>query len=166
MELKTVPVYLGLGTNMGERQENLLRALDYISQRLRIEAKSSMYDTEPVGNIDQPRFLNMVCKVTTTLAPAMLLTTLKAIESKMGRLPVHPANSPRIIDIDILLYGDEVVDTPDLKIPHPRLAERAFVLVPLAEIAPDIMHPTLQLSIKDLLTLIQGNTQGVLKLEF
>jgi 2-amino-4-hydroxy-6-hydroxymethyldihydropteridine diphosphokinase len=166
MEFKTATVYLGLGSNMGEKQDNLVRALDYISQRLRIEKKSSMYDTAPVGNINQPRYLNMVCKVSTTLAPAMLLATLKGIESKMGRLPVHPANTPRIIDIDILLYGDEIVDTPDLKIPHPRLAERAFVLVPLGEIAPDLVHPVLKQSIKDLLVLIQGNTQGVLKLKF
>ena len=166
MELKTAAVYLGLGTNMGEKQQNLLQAMDYISQRLRIEKKSSMYDTEPVGEINQPHFLNMVCKVATTLPPAMLLATLKGIESKMGRLPKHPANSPRIIDIDILLYGDEVVDAPDLKIPHPRLAERAFVLVPLAEIAPDLVHTVLKQSIKDLLVLIQNNTQGVLKLTF
>ena len=165
MEIKTASVYLGLGTNMGEKQDNLLRALDYISQRLRIEKKSSMYDTAPVGNINQPRFLNMVCHVTTTLAPAMLLATLKGIESKMGRLPVHPSNTPRIIDIDILLYGNEVIDTPDLKIPHPRLAERAFVLVPLVEIAPDLVHPVLKQSMKDLLTLNPGQYPGRFKIK-
>ncbi len=165
MEFKTVPVYLSLGSNMGQKQENLTMALDYISQRLRIEKKSSVYDTEPVGNPNQPRFLNMVCRASTSLPPAGLLFMVKGIESKMGRLP-GPANSPRIIDIDILLYGDQIIDTPDLKIPHPRLAERAFVLVPLAEIAPDVMHPVLKQSIKDLLTLVQGNTQGVLKLKF
>ena len=159
-------VYLGLGSNMGEKQENLIRALDYISQRLRIEKKSSVYDTEPVGNVNQPRFLNMVCRVSTSLPPASLLGVLKGIESKMGRLPSGSSTSPRPIDIDILLYGDEVIDTPDLKIPHPRLAERAFVLVPLAEIAPDLIHPVLKHSVKDLLRLIQGNTQGVLKLRF
>jgi GTP cyclohydrolase-4 len=165
MEFKIVPVYLGLGSNMGEKQENLLRAMDYISQRLRIEKKSSVYDTEPVGNVNQSRFLNMVCRVSTSLAPNMLLTVLKAIESKMGRLPNNPPNSPRPIDIDILLYGDQIVDTPELKIPHPQLAERAFVLVPLAEIAPDLIHPVNKQSIKDLLRLVQG-TQGVLKLKF
>lgn len=165
MNINTVPVYLGLGSNMGGRQENLTLALDYISQRLRIEKKSSVYDTEPVGDVKQPRFLNMVCSVTTSLAPAMLLTVLKAIESKMGRLP-GPPNSPRPIDIDILLYGDQIIDTPELKIPHPQLAERAFVLVPLAEIAPNVVHPVLKQSVKDLLRLIQGNTQGVLKFKF
>jgi len=165
MDIKIVPVYLGLGSNMGERQENLTLALDYISQRLRIEKKSSVYDTEPVGDAKQPRFLNMVCRVTTSLAPATLLTVLKGIESKMGRLP-GPPNSPRPIDIDILLYGDQVIETHELKIPHPRLAERAFVLVPLVEIAPDLVHPVLKQSAKDLLRLVQGNTQGVLKLKF
>jgi GTP cyclohydrolase-4 len=165
MEIKIVPVYLSLGSNMGEKQENLLRAMDYISQRLRIEKKSSVYDTEPVGDVKQPRFLNMVCRVSTSLPPATLLSVLKGIESKMGRLPVHPANSPRPIDIDILLYGDQIVDTPDLKIPHPQLTERAFVLVPLAEIAPDLVHPINKQRIKDLLRLVQG-TQGVLKLKF
>ena len=165
MDIKIVPVYLGLGSNMGERQENLTLALDYISQRLRIEKKSSVYDTEPVGDAKQSRFLNMVCRVTTSLAPATLLTVLKGIESKMGRLP-GPPNSPRPIDIDILLYGDQVIETHELKIPHPRLAERAFVLVPLVEIAPDLVHPVLKQSAKDLLRLVQGNTQGVLKLKF
>ena len=159
-----VTAYLGLGSNMGEKQENLLRALDYISQRFRIEKKSSMYDTEPVGNANQPRFFNMVCSISTGLSPASLLGMLKGIESKMGRLP-GPPNSPRPIDIDILLYGDEVVNTPEIKIPHPRLSERAFVLIPLAEIAPDLVHPVLKQSIKDLLRLIHG-TQGVLKLDF
>lgn len=164
MDTKIVSVYLGLGSNMGEKQENLLRALDYISQRLRIEKKSSMYDTEPIGNVNQPRFLNMVCSISTGLSPVSLLGMLKGIESKMGRLP-GPPNSPRPIDIDILLYGDEVINTPLIKIPHPRLAERAFVLIPLAEIAPDLVHPVLKQSIKDLLRLIHG-TQGVLKLDF
>jgi len=149
---------------MGERKDNLQKALDYISQRMRIEKKSSIYDTEPVGNTNQARFLNMVCQVTTSIPANTLLFLLKGIENKMGRMP-GPVNGPRLIDIDILLYNDEIVDTPDLKIPHPRMLERAFVLVPLAEIAPEVIHPVQKKSIKDLLTAIQGKDglQGIME---
>jgi len=164
MEFKTVSVYLGLGSNMGERQDNLQKALDYISQRMRIENKSSIYDTAPVGDDNQARFLNMVCQVTTSMPANTLLFLLKGIENKMGRMP-GPPNRPRPIDIDILLYGNEIIDTPDLKVPHPRMLERAFVMVPLAEIAPDVVHPVQKQSIKALLDAIRGKegVQGVLK---
>jgi len=136
-----VTVYLGLGSNLGDRQYNLDRALEFLSQRLRVEKVSSLYDTEPMGNANQPRFLNLVCQVSTGLEPMALLTLVKGIESKLGRLPHHTSNDPRPIDIDILFYGDQVVETPKLVIPHPGLTERAFVLIPLAEIAPDLVHP-------------------------
>ena len=161
MKVEAVTAYLGLGSNMGERQDYLDRALDFLSQRLRIEKVSSIYDTEPVGNVNQPRFLNMVCQVYTSLAPMALLALGKGIESKLGRVS-GKSNAPRPIDIDILFYGDQIIETPELVIPHPRLTERAFVLIPLAQIAPDLVHPVNSKTIKELL---EGLTevQGVFK---
>jgi 2-amino-4-hydroxy-6-hydroxymethyldihydropteridine diphosphokinase len=157
-------VYFGLGSNVGDRRQNLDKALDYLRQRLRVAELSSVYDTEPVGNTEQPRFLNMVCGVYTTLEPQALLILVKSIERKMGRQPGR-TNDPRTIDIDILFYGDKVIKTPDLVIPHPRLAERAFVLVPLAEITPDLVHPVSGKRITELLGEVKRGIQGVLKLK-
>ena len=161
MGIEPLTVYLGLGSNMGNRQDNLGRALDFLSQRLRVEQVSSVYDTEPIGDIEQPRFLNLVCQVYTSLAPVALLTLAKGIESKLGRVSSKP-NAPRPIDIDILFYGDQVIETSELVIPHPRLAERAFVLIPLAEITPDLVHPVSGKTVKQLLKSIT-EVQGVFK---
>ena len=156
-----VTVYLSLGSNMGNRQENLDHALKLISERMQVGKVSSIYDTEAVGPIAQPRFLNLACEVKTRLAPEGLLTMVKGLEQKMGRK--GRTGEPRIIDVDILLYGETVMKTKDLEIPHPRMLERQFVMVPLAEIAPDVIHPVAKKKIKDLNKAIK-ETQGVMKL--
>ena len=156
-----VTVYLGLGSNMGDRQTHLKQALEFLSQRLRLEKVSAMYESEPVGNTEQPRFLNLVCQVSTLLPPAGLLALAKGIEAKAGRS--GGTGMPRPIDIDILLYGDQTVNTPELVIPHPRLAERSFVLIPLAEIAPELRHPVLDKTIRELAA--AKESQGTFKWE-
>ena len=135
-----IRAYLGLGSNLGDRQHNLSRAIELLSQRLHVERISSIYETEPMGYQEQPRFLNAICQVATLLSPEKLLALAKEIEEALGRVPSFQ-NGPRSIDVDILFYGEQVIDNPQLTIPHPRLEERAFVLVPLAEIAPELVHP-------------------------
>jgi 2-amino-4-hydroxy-6-hydroxymethyldihydropteridine diphosphokinase len=157
-----VTAYLSLGSNLGNRQENLDRALKLISERMRVGKISSIYDTEPVGLVDQPRFLNLACEVFTRLNPEGLLALFKGFEQKMGRY--SRSGEPRIIDIDIVLYGDQVVNTPDLVIPHPRMHERSFVLIPLTEIAPEVVHPVLKKKIKEL-NKAAKEVQGVMKFD-
>src|SRR3990172_7296057 len=158
MNSQPVEVYLGLGSNRGDREDNLREALKLLSVRLRSGKVSSVYETEPVGDATQPRYLNLVCQFYTTLPPAALLALLKGFELKLGR--TGPSGAPRPIDIDIFFYGSQGVNKPELIIPHPRLAERAFVLIPLAEIAPDQMHPVKHKTIKELLNNLK-DTHGV-----
>ena len=157
-----VTVYLGLGSNVGDREDNLRVALNFIKERFRIEAKSSVYDTAPQGNTDQPRFLNQVCAVKTFLGHNELLLVCQSIEGKLGRVPLSH-NNPRIMDIDILLYGDKVINEPKLTVPHAEMTKRAFVLMPLAEIAPDVVHPVAKKTITQLLAELKDD-QGVVKM--
>jgi GTP cyclohydrolase-4 len=162
MTADLVTAYLSLGSNLGNRQANLDMALKLLSERMKMGKVSSMYDTEPMGNTNQPRFLNLACEVSTRLTPEGLLALTKGIERKMGRY--SRSGEPRTIDIDIVLYGDQVIDTPDLVVPHPKMAERSFVLMPLAEIAPDLVHPVLKKTVRELNQAIKEQ-QGVLKFD-
>ena len=162
LETKTTRIFLGLGSNMGDRQHQLAASLKALSEKIRVEVVSSIYDTKPVGNTRQARFLNQVCAAVTSLPPLELFIFIKEIEKKTGRTP-GPVNSPRPIDIDILFYGNQVIELPGLIIPHPRLTERAFVLVPFAEIAPDFVHPAIGKTIGRILADLKVDAGDVVK---
>ena len=150
-----VTVYLALGSNLGDRMGNLVSAVERLSQKMTIKKVSSVYETEPVYYEEQPLYLNAVLSAVTELEPFALLRFVKSIESDLGRQPSF-RNAPRLIDIDILFYGDLVVQTEELTIPHPGIVERAFVLAPLAEIAPELIHPVIHEKVEDLLAMVNG----------
>ena len=161
--MEPVTVYLGLGSNLGQREANLARAIQLLGQPFdsaqggRVEPlrASSIYETAPWGYTEQPPFLNCVVEAETALPPHLLLQSVQGLEKAMGRKPGF-RYGPRLIDVDILLYGSLTIDQPDLQIPHPRIPERAFVLIPLAELAAVVVHPTLQLPIAELARRVQG----------
>lgn len=153
-------VYLGIGSNVGDRQTNVDRAIQILKERDDVEilAVSTVIETDPVGGPpDQNKFLNGALKIKTDLLPLDLLAALKNIERRLGRKKTDPINFPRTMDLDILFYDDiVVVDGKNIQIPHPRITERHFVLKPLGEIAADFIHPRLKKSIGELLANLEN----------
>ena len=149
-------VYLALGANLGDRSASLRTAVERLRDAVAVERMSSVYETEPAYLLDQPHFLNMALRGRTTLDPHALLAFLKRIERDMGRA-AGPRYGPRTIDLDILLYDSLALATAQLTLPHPRMAERPFVLAPLAEIAPELVPPGWNRSIGALAQVVRGN---------
>jgi 2-amino-4-hydroxy-6-hydroxymethyldihydropteridine diphosphokinase len=154
--LKTT--YLGLGSNMGDREALIRAALAKLDgPDLRLKRTSSFYETEPIGLRDQPWFLNLAAEFETELFPRQLLHRAQRVEREMGRRRTVP-NGPRNIDIDVLLYGSAIVKVDDLEIPHPRYRERRFTLAPLAELAPDLRDPVTRQTMREMLGALRGQT--------
>ena len=147
--------YLGLGSNLGDRRRHLEDAIGRLgSPDVRVLRASSIYETEPRDVADQPWFLNQVIEAETSLFPRQLYARAKKIERELGRKPSFP-KGPRSIDIDILLFGGAIVSTPALEIPHPRMAERRFVLEPLAELVPELKHPLTRRTVREMLAQVR-----------
>lgn len=151
-------VYLALGSNLGNREENLKQAIASLQPQMDVKAKSHIYETPPWGYEDQQRFLNQVVKTQTYLQPEQLLKHIKRLEVALGRKATF-RNGPREIDIDILMYDDVVLNTSTLILPHPHMHERGFVLLPMMDIAPDLIHPLTGKSVREML--IACNLSGI-----
>jgi 2-amino-4-hydroxy-6-hydroxymethyldihydropteridine diphosphokinase len=156
-------VYLSLGSNVGDREANLRTAVERLAGLGEVLAVSSFYETEPVEVTAQPWFLNCAVALRTELMPKILLSKTLAIEQQMGRRRTQP-KGPRIIDIDILLFGNSVIHTADLDVPHGAMHERRFVLEPLLEIAPEVRHPVFKRTVREMLQALPHNAGQVKKL--
>jgi 2-amino-4-hydroxy-6-hydroxymethyldihydropteridine diphosphokinase len=156
-------VYLSLGSNVGDRETNLRTAIDKLAELGTVVAVSSVYETEPVDFTAQPWFLNCAVALRTHLMPKLFLAKMLAIEQYMGRRRMQP-KGPRTIDIDILLFGNSVINTPQLDIPHPAMHQRRFVLEPLTEIAPDVRHPIFKRTVYEMRRMLPPNGGQVKKL--
>ncbi len=156
-------VYISLGSNVGDRSANLRGTTERLGEVGLVKAKSGFYETEPVELRDQPWFLNSVVALVTNLTPVELLKKVLAIEHEMGRIRTRD-KGPRSIDIDILLFGDQLIEERGLKIPHPAMHQRRFVLEPLAEIAPEVVHPQLRKTARELLAALPAG-QAVRRLD-
>ncbi|MCB0574091.1 MAG: 2-amino-4-hydroxy-6-hydroxymethyldihydropteridine diphosphokinase [Saprospiraceae bacterium] len=162
LDKKYINVYLGLGSNVGNRAVNLEKAIQLISKNIgKVARKSHVYETEPWGNREQDLFLNQVIMINTILDPRELLDKISRIERELGRERVEKWG-PRVLDIDILLYGKRVIRDKGLEIPHPEMHKRAFVLVPLMEIAPDLEHPVLKKPVDELYVGCDDQTEVVM----
>ena len=150
-------ILIGLGTNQGDRWSNLTRAIEALERQVRVELASPVYETQPWGPVPQPDFLNLGLSAWTTLAPEMLLTICQRIESDLGRQP-SARWGPRLIDLDLLFMGRRILNTPGLTLPHPHVRERAFVLLPLAEIAPDFIDPVTGRRVAELARRVDATT--------
>jgi 2-amino-4-hydroxy-6-hydroxymethyldihydropteridine diphosphokinase len=157
---KTVKVALALGSNVGNRVDALRAAVEGLAPYINISAKSAVYETAPAYVAGQPPFLNAALVGETRLEPLFLLRAVKDLENDLGRQPTFHYG-PRAIDIDIIFYGNEVVNVPELMIPHPRLAEREFVLRPLNDIAPDWRHPQSGLTVREMIAAVEGTSPRV-----
>ncbi len=146
-----ITTYIAMGSNMGDRLNYLEETIScfWLYRQLKMKKASSIYETAPLGKTDQPSFLNCVLEIDTIFTPQTLLGTMQVVENRLGRQRTEKWG-PRTIDLDVLLYGDQLINTPGFIVPHPRMSERAFVMIPLIEIAPDLIHPVFKKTIKEL----------------